>query len=250
MDSQQSAFEAAFGPDTREPHRTDALRIIGAGDDPRWADALDAMIAAVAAARRAFEDKELRVDVKARLQAIKKAAGTIIRLKGRKDVWATLRVLAPAGARHIDDVSGYEYLVQLVDRVDRADAAIRSGKGKDRLGSSLGRASPRLLCAVLVVKALHLADGRSPSEKNNRALRLCDALWRAAGGAEVGGPATDTGGGEAGGAGAWPRNIREAKLSKIRCNSEEWDRADTMAASAILSARMTAAACLQPLLQK
>jgi len=77
------------------------------------------------------------VDVKACVQATKKAAGTIIRLTSCKDVWAALRVLAPAGAKHIDDVSGYEYRVQPVDRVDRADAAIHSGKGKDRLGSAI-----------------------------------------------------------------------------------------------------------------
>jgi hypothetical protein len=169
---------------------------------------------------------------------------------GHEDVQAALKIFAPARARKINDGIGYQYLVEIAARAAQAEAAIRPGKGRDTLGPSLGRVAPRLLCAVLAVEALQILNGRPPSEKNETALRLCNALWLAAGGKEVGGDATDTGRGEAGGAGAWPRNIRDAKRPRLPANAEDWTRADTMAASALISARRTARDCLKSVRRK
>ena len=213
------------GPDPRPVHLPRFLAAIRAPASDNWRLVAEAMSGAVALVMRDERHGEKRRDTRERLEEVAKLARGLVKLTDREEVQAALSILGGRRDGTPCDVTGYEYLVELAERSERAAKRITPGAGERRLDADLGRPTARRLCAAMVHGAMHLINGKAPGERNPEALVACAALWAAAGGDDSERADVE---------GAWVRHLRDVKAALD---------------AATLSARLTAGDCLALLQQ-
>jgi hypothetical protein len=201
-------------PDPRSPHLDEALTNLGVTGSVGWRLVLEGMAGDIKIARLS---QRHRAATRLMVDRIPKAAKLIMAYMDHEEVRDALSVFAPLSPRDIGDVTGFEYLLKLAHRAERASAGIRVGKGRDSLQDNLDFPSPRLLCAACISEAMFKISGRRPDPAYEDAQVACHALWLAAGGAD-----TSTVGVRGG---LWERHLRDAKSNRT---------------SAVRSARRTA----------
>jgi hypothetical protein len=126
------------------------------------------------------EADPLARDVRIDFQGVKKAAVAMERAIDR--AWKRLYWLP---VDEMDKLSAARDAARAVAKlVDKASARIpRAGRKRAR---RIAGPNPRELCALIVIEAWTLVRGKPPGAHNLRVQEICDAYWRACGGARIG----------------------------------------------------------------